>query len=138
MFLKKVLDKRPSMNYILFYRKGARMSKEIVKVLFRKDRAGDFKGSITAIFPESWKDNTWTNPGNVAGYVHVGQHCECSFSWYRENTVKARPEEYAELFRELKSIYEKVGDCELKVVQKMNYNRPTIKREVSGKDSQNG
>jgi len=111
------------------------MSKKIVKVLFRKDRSGDFKGSITAIFPESWKDNTWTNTGNVAGYVHVGQHCECSIAWYQQRTVKASPEEYAELLLELKSVYH---DYELKVVQKMNYNRPTIKREVSEKDFQNG
>ena len=105
------------------------MSKEIAKVLFRKDKSGDFKGSVTAIFPESWRDNTWVNPGNIAGYVHVGQHCECSFSWYQKNTVKASPEEYADLLQELKSIYESDGDCELKVVHRMNYNREEINKE---------
>lgn len=96
------------------------MKKEILKVLFRKERSGQFKGSITAVFPESWKDNTWVNPGNVMTFD--GCHNEGSFKWYLR-TIKAKPEEYADLLAELKKVYD---DCEIKIVHRIDYNRPEI------------
>jgi hypothetical protein len=39
-------------------------------------------------------------------YVHVGQHSACSFTWYRQHTRPATPDEYRDLYRELQSIYE--------------------------------
>lgn len=97
------------------------MAKKIVKVIFRKEKSGDFKGSLTAVFPESLNDSTMVNHGNIMCYCHLGQHCEGSIKWYQQRTVKANPEEYLNLLEEIKSIYESDGDCEIKVVQKMNY-----------------
>ena len=67
---------------------------EETPVLFRKKY-----GEITAVFP--------CEPGTTDGltmscYVHVGQHGSCDFGWY--NTTRlAKPEEYADLKRELES-----------------------------------
>lgn len=99
------------------------MKKEILKVLFRKERSGQFKGSVTAIFPDSWKDNTWVNPGNVMTFD--GCHNEGTIAWYRD-TIKATPEEYSDLLTMLKYLYETNSNIELKIVHRMDYNRPEI------------
>lgn len=72
---------------------------DIVPVVFRAERAGKFKGDVTAVFP--------TLPADVRGYemtcyAHIGQHGGCSFEWYN-STRAARPDEYAALKRELES-----------------------------------
>lgn len=67
-------------------------------VVFRTDRAGRFKGAITAVFP--------TLPGSpcmLLCYTHVGQHGSCSLDWLRD-TRPATPQEYAALARELEQI----------------------------------
>lgn len=74
-------------------------------VIFRAERSGPFKGDVTAVFP--------TCPADYAGrqmtcYAHVGQHGGCSFDWYR-GTRPAKPEEFADLLAELRTIYGRDG-----------------------------
>lgn len=92
------------------YRRAARPmeAREALPVIFRADRAGDFKGDVTAVFP--------TLPGTSAPYTatcyaHVGQHGSCSPDWYRQ-TRAAKPDEFAPLLAELRSIYERADDPE--------------------------
>lgn len=68
-------------------------------VIFRKE-PGD--GSILAVFPtiaESYSGY------HMLCYAHVGQHGTCSLDYYRE-TKPASEEESADLYRELRGIYE--------------------------------
>lgn len=72
---------------------------ETLPVIFRAERN---KGAdVTAVFP--------TLPHDTQGryftiYAHVGQHGAGGFDWYR-GTRAAKPEEYADLLRELRGIY---------------------------------
>lgn len=99
-------------------------------IIFRAERSGDFKGSVTAVFP--------TLPADYAGremvcYVHVGQHSGCSWIWYRR-TRPAKPEEYADLLAELKRIYEDDEDepVRLKVYRRMtDDHRKAFRNELS-------
>lgn len=90
------------------------MSKEVVKVLFRK--FGCKKDErIIAFFPEAT-----VNFGKIISYEHIGQHSEAAYEFYLE-TKKAKPEEYAELLEELRKIY---SDCRLEIKSKLHY--PTL------------
>ena len=80
-----------------------------VKVIFRKNKNND----VIAFFPEAR-----VNYGNIMSYMHIGQHGEASYEFYLP-TRKANENEYADLFAELRKIYD---DCELVVKQKINYN----------------
>lgn len=76
-------------------------------VIFRAERSGDHKGSVTAVFP--------TVPGtsqrySVTVYAHVGQHGTGCPGWYAR-TRAATPEESADLLRELRGIYETGPDA---------------------------
>ena len=82
---------------------------DIVKVIFRKDKHND----VIAFFPEAR-----VNYGNIMSYMHIGQHGEASLEFYL-TTRKANENEYADLFAELREIYD---DCELVVKQRINYN----------------
>lgn len=75
---------------------------EILPVLFRFD-AGD----VTAVFPTLAADQTGAL---MTCYAHIGQHSACSFGWYR-GTRPAKPDEYADLLQELRSIYETGPDA---------------------------
>ena len=79
-------------------------------VLFRKERSGQFKDSITAVFP-----TLPGSPGCMACYAHIGQHSSCSFEWYA-STVPASPFDYEDLLEELKH---NVGYDDLKVVKRI-------------------
>ncbi len=72
---------------------------EPVPVIFRAERAGEFKGDVTAVFP--------TLPGtgafDVTVYAHIGQHGTGGREWH-QGTRAAKPEEYSDLKRELESI----------------------------------
>jgi len=54
---------------------------------------------VTAVFPCEPSD---LDGYNMTCYAHVGQHGGCSIPWY-QRTRAAKPEEYADLQRELKS-----------------------------------
>ena len=79
-----------------------------VKVIFRKDR----EGNIIAFLPE-----LRVNRGNIMSYMHIGQHGEADYLFYKE-TKKADESEYNSLLNELKSIYD---DCTLVVKQRLRH-----------------
>ena len=79
-----------------------------VKVIFRKDK----EGNVIAFLPE-----LRVNYGNIASYMHIGQHSEADY-WFYKETKKANKSEYSSLLDELKSIYD---DCILVVKQKLCY-----------------
>ena len=79
-----------------------------VKVIFRKDK----EGNIIAFLPE-----LRVNYGNIASYMHIGQHSEASYQFYTE-TKKANESEYNSLLDELKSIYD---DCIFVVKRRLSY-----------------
>ena len=79
-----------------------------VKVIFRKDK----EGNIIAFLPE-----LRVNHGNIASYMHIGQHSEADY-WFYKETKKADKSEYNSLLGELKRIYD---DCTLVVKQKLCY-----------------
>lgn len=74
-------------------------------VLFRKEG----KGEIVAIFPTIPAKN---HGYDMRCYAHLGQHSGCSVEYY-QSTKPAKPEEYADLKRELEGI-----GYVLKVVQR--------------------
>ena len=82
---------------------------DTIRVIFRADRSGPFKGDATAVFP----DSPW-NAANMTCYARIGKHSGCSLGWYR-TTRPATPEEYAPLLAELRSIYE-TGDDHVRLV----------------------
>lgn len=86
---------------------------EKVKVIFRK-----IDSEVIAFFPEFPANYTC-----IMTYMHVGQHCEASLSFYHE-TKSATTEEYMPLLEELKKVYD---DCELVIRQRMNYHDLTEK-----------
>jgi hypothetical protein len=72
------------------------MPTEKTVVVFRKWRKD---GGILALFPEV------LNYGHFCGsYEHVGQHGGADYKGCIRATVPARPQEYAELARELRRI----------------------------------
>lgn len=73
---------------------------EFTPVVFRAERSGQFKGDITAVMPCEPADH---NGHNMTCYEHIGQHSACGWEWYH-STRAAKPEEYASLLAELKSI----------------------------------
>lgn len=83
----------------------------MVDVIFRKEK-NDYTGDydIIAFFP-----TLKANYGRVACYSHIGQHGEADILYYYE-TKKAKPEEYADLYRELTEL---VG-YNLRVKQRWN------------------
>lgn len=90
-----------------------------IPVVFRADRTGDFKGTVTAVFP--------TIEGNKVGYMtsyaHIGQHGICSYEWYR-TTRAALPREYAALYTELKAM-----GYELQIIHRISRKMRTVKED---------
>jgi hypothetical protein len=70
-------------------------------VIFRIETRGSFKGQVTAYFPTCCGT---TDPTTVSCYATVGQHGSADESWLREGRP-ARPEEYADLLKELQGVY---------------------------------
>ena len=81
---------------------------ERISVIFRADKRGEHKGTVTAVFPD-----LEANAGAYVCYAHIGQHSECSRGWYVSETRPATPDEYRDLLRELRGIYERDGDAKL-------------------------
>jgi len=73
-------------------------------VKFVKDKDGDCKGEITAVFPQlKWNRRQMGND-TVTCYAHLGQHSAAHIEWVKECTEPAAPAEYAPLKSELESI----------------------------------
>ena len=75
---------------------------EKLPVIFRAERAGDFAGEVTAIFPTLPGTN---DPATFTIYAHIGQHGTGARDWYA-GTRPATESEAAPLLAELRSIYE--------------------------------
>lgn len=92
-------------------------ARPLLPVIFRAYRSGDFKGTVTAVFPTL---PGTSDPYTATCYAHVGQHSTCDRAWYA-TTRAATPEESADLLRELRGIYERDDDSDavrLQLVQR--------------------
>ena len=78
----------------------------MTKVCFRKV----YDGEIIAVFPYCWNKKNH----DITCYAHVGQHGPCELDFYRNCTKPAKPDEYAELLSELRTIYD-----DLKVMKRL-------------------
>lgn len=98
---------------------------ETLPVIFRADRSGDHKGSVTAVFPTlPGTSDPWT----AVCYAHIGQHSACDRGWYA-TTRAATPAEYAGLLRELRGIYEEGPDAvRLDIVQRWTAKHDAARR----------
>lgn len=69
-------------------------------VVFLKDTSEDFKGDITAYFP----NETYNKDIHIkSGYAHIGQHTAVSIGYAKECKI-ANELEYKDLFNELQNI----------------------------------
>ena len=96
---------------------------QTIDVMFRKYRDKD--GEILAVFPYEAHDR---NGLFVTCYAQVGQHGAAQMAHVHSATRPAKPDEYAELYRELQQIYERVkfpGDpvCQLRIIQRRSAKR---------------
>lgn len=80
----------------------------MTKIIFRKDKRD---GTIVAFFPDFE-----ANYGRIACYEHIGQHGEADLMYYWNDTKKATPEEYTDLYNELTNL---VGYDDLTIRQKL-------------------
>ena len=90
---------------------------EEIKIIFRKDKKNS---EIIAFLPEST-----AKIGHMVCYDRVSSHSEASYDYYLNNTTKATPEEYEQLLKIMKHIYEEDksdGDFTLVIKQKINHN----------------
>lgn len=67
----------------------------------------------SAFFPYSY-----CGVGNIVCYAHNEGHGTAALSYYQHSTKKAEPEQYAELLKELKQIYEEGDEPVRLVIQK--------------------
>lgn len=90
------------------------MKKDTYKtdVVFRVDTTKDFKGDVLAIMPHNAERN-----GNVAYYVHVGQHSTGNYQTMLSTSRLATPKEYKDLKQEM----ERGHGYNFNVIKKMNY-----------------
>lgn len=93
-------------------RKGGIMDKQTTDVIFRvyKDT-----GDCVAIFPY----DIATLCGQVTTYEHVGQHGSCDYSTILKITRLAKPEQYADLKKELETHF----DYRLKVITRQYHKK---------------
>ena len=80
----------------------------MTKVIYRK---GNHTVEVIAFLPQ-----IPARHGKIVAYTHNDQHCEIDLMYYIRDTRKASESEYAELHKELNSIY----DNELKIMQKIS------------------
>lgn len=98
---------------------GGYQASEVLPVIFRHFG----KEGVTAYFPTL----PWT-PFLITCYAHVGQHGGADRVWLKMGRP-AKPEEYADLLRELRGIYERGTEDEPPVTLKV-YKRATGKAAV--------
>lgn len=102
-------------------------------VIFRAERGGDHKGSVTAVFPTL---PGTSDPYTATCYAHIGQHSACDRGWY-QTTRAATPAEYADLLRELRWIYEEGPDTvRLDIVQRWTAKHDDARRAELKESSQ--
>ena len=96
---------------------------QTIDVMFRKYR--DTSAEILAVFPYEAHDR---NGRFVTCYAHVGQHGGATMAHVLSATRPAKPDEYADLYRELQGIYERAkfpGDpvYQLRIVKRRSARR---------------
>lgn len=79
------------------------------EMIFRKDKEGIF-----CLMPYEISNLD----GSVTCYQHIGQHGQADYKGCIEKSVPAKPKEYADLLRELKS-----RGYYPKIVKRQNYSR---------------
>lgn len=84
--------------------------KTYTRVVFRVFKHGIGKGEVIALFI----DDVWDFHGNIASYMHVGQHSGADYNGIIQATRKATKREYADLLKEL----HKQGYRNLKIVER--------------------
>lgn len=84
------------------------------KVIFKKVRSGEFKGSIDAYFPEME-----ANYGNIAVFDETSGHGEADLSYFWK-LAPAKPSEY----EHTKNTLERAYGYKLRVVQKLQGDEP--------------
>ena len=94
-----------------------------IEVMFRKYR--DKSAEILAVFPYVPHNRAQTL---VACYAHIGQHGSAQMLHVITATRPAKPDEYADLYHELKHIYEHPkfpGDAfyQLKIIERRSSKR---------------
>ena len=96
---------------------------QTIDVMFRKYR--DKSAEILAVFPYEAHD---LYSDFVICYAHVGQHGGAQMEHVHSATRPAKPDEYADLYRELQGIYERAkfpGDAvrQLRIIQRRSAKR---------------
>lgn len=95
-------------------------------VIFRKWKPrkefGEEGGDVIALFPTELGTN---DPYTCSSYEHIGQHGSADPVGVMQNTVPAKPSEYADLMTELESI----GYDNLKVAQRLSPDYLAIRRK---------
>jgi hypothetical protein len=79
------------------------------EVIFKKTKDNE----VIAFFPYET-----ANRGRMLSYMHIGQHSEADYGYYLE-CKKANEQEYKNLYDELN----RIGYDDLKVIQRVNYDR---------------
>ena len=80
-------------------------------VKFVKDITPDFKGEITAIFPQlNYNKKRFGNRMKVC-YAHIGQHNGAQVDWHNANTIPATENEYQDLKKELEGLGYELKIC---------------------------
>jgi hypothetical protein len=96
---------------------------DVVDVMFRVVKAGEFKGDVDAWFPGL----PGTDAFDMTVYAHVGQHSVGDPQYMRTKTRPAKPSEYAALKRELES---PPFNYKLRVVQKATAKHARQRRDA--------
>ncbi len=89
------------------------MNTTTLPIIFRRQRTGDFKGEVTAVFPTL----AWDYFGReLTAWDAVGGHCGASFEWYF-STAAAAPDEYSAMLAQLRTIY---APAQLRICKRMS------------------
>jgi len=75
---------------------------DVVDVMFRVVKAGQFKGDVDAWFPGLPGTSDYYR--DMLTYAHMGQHGSGDIDYMQQKTRNAKPSEYASLKRELESL----------------------------------
>ena len=86
--------------------------KQKTDMIFRKEKSGQFKGDVYALFPHE----VCNYNGNVTCYMHIGQHHEANYILWIQTTIPAQKSEYMDLYKELSDI-----GYNINIVKKQNY-----------------
>ena len=106
---------------------ASEVDEHITKVIFRKDKGGEFKGSVTAFFPE--EGYRCDAPHLMMSFQHVGQHGAASIYYYYKDTVSAAPEEYSDLLSELTRMGYNLKVCKRMTRQMIDKRLESLRRQ---------